>query len=422
MNKIKIAIIGLGYVGLPLAIAFGKFFDTIGYDKNLKRILNLKKGLDLNNEVSARDFKKSKLLQLSNKFIDIKDCNYYIITVPTPIFKNKKPNLSFLIDISSMLSNSLKKNDIVIYESTVYPGATEEVCIPNLLKNNNLKFNQDFFVGYSPERINPGDKIHTLENIKKITSASNKTSLKKINFIYKKIIKAGIFPVDSIKIAEAAKVIENAQRDINVAFMNELSLIFKKLNINTQKVLEASSTKWNFLNFKPGLVGGHCIGVDPYYLSYRSQKSGYIPQIINSGRAINDSMPKNIVKEINQIVKNKFKANKKINILIFGLPFKENCVDTRNSKVFDIYSLLKKNNYNVDIYDPLLDPNIFYGQQNIKIQINIKRNIYDGAVIAVAHKEFVEMGIKKIKSKLKKNSFIYDIKSIFQSNLVDRYM
>ena len=295
-NKIKISIIGMGYVGLPLSLSFGNKFNTVGYDINQTRINKLNLGIDENNEFTKKTITSTKFLNFTSKISDIKDSNFYIICVPTPIYNNKIPNLKYLVESSKMISKILKKNDIVIYESTVYPGATEEICVPQLLKFTKLKYNKDFFVGYSPERINPGDKVHTIEKIVKITSASNKHALKRINYIYKKIIKAGIYPVKNIKIAEAAKVIENSQRDINVAFVNELYKIFNTLNIDTHKVLEAASTKWNFLKFKPGLVGGHCIGVDPYYLTYKSQSLGYNPKIILSGRSINNDMPYEIVK------------------------------------------------------------------------------------------------------------------------------
>ena len=418
-SKKKIAILGLGYVGLPLAIEFGKKFITIGYDKSFDRVNSLKSNLDKNKEISKNQFLQSKKLSFTSNYKDLSSCNYFIITVPTPIYKDKKPNLNFLINVSNSVSKILKKNDIVIYESTVYPGVTEEICIPILEKKSNLIFNKDFFVGYSPERINPGDKKHTLKNIKKITSASNKKTLNKINYIYKKIIKAGVFPVNSIKIAEAAKVIENSQRDLNVAFINELSIIFKKLKINTSEVLEAASTKWNFLNFSPGLVGGHCIGVDPYYLTYKSIKSGYFPKVILSGRKINNDMPKYIVKDILKLIVSKSKNLKNKKIIILGLTFKENCSDTRNSKVFDIYDLLKKNKIIVDIFDPKLDDKLLHGKQKIKLVKNIKKNEYDGMIVAVAHNEFIKIGLVKLRNMLKKNGFIYDLKSIFKKDEVE---
>lgn len=421
-DRIKISIIGMGYVGLPLSLSFGNKFNTIGYDINQIRINNLNLGIDDNGEFTKKKITSSKFLKFSSKIDDIKDSNFYIICVPTPIYENKIPNIEHLVKSSKMISKILKKNDIVVYESTVYPGATEEICVTQLLKFTKLKYNKDFFVGYSPERINPGDKVHTIEKITKITSASNKNALKKINYIYKKIIKAGVFPVENIKIAEAAKVIENSQRDINVAFVNELYKIFNKLKIDTHKVLEAASTKWNFIDFKPGLVGGHCIGVDPYYLTYKSQRLGYNPKIILSGRSINNNMPIEISKKIKSIISKKIKNKKNIKILLLGLTFKENCNDVRNSKVFDIYEILIKYGYKVDVYDPYLSHKNIYGKQNIKLQKNIKNNYYDGAIVTVAHKQFKSMGINKLKKLLKKQSFIYDFKNIFSSNLTDNLL
>tara|TARA_Y100001970_G_scaffold199595_1_gene242793 strand:+ start:28163 stop:29446 length:1284 start_codon:yes stop_codon:yes gene_type:complete len=419
LPKEKIAILGLGYVGLPLAIAFGKNFETIGFDKNKKRIDHLKKNYDNNNEIKKFEFIQSKYLNFTSNIKLLSKCNYYVITVPTPIFKNKKPNLSFLISVSKSVGRILKSGDIVIYESTVFPGTTEEICIPILEKNSKLKLNKDFFVGYSPERINPGDKRHTIEKIKKVTSASNKIALKKINFIYKKIIKAGVYPVENIKIAEAAKVIENSQRDLNVAFVNELSIIFKRLKINTNQVLDAASTKWNFINFSPGLVGGHCIGVDPYYLTYKSIKAGYVPKVILSGRKINDEMPQYIVNEVKRLILNKNHSISRVKILILGLTFKENCNDTRNSKVFDIYRLLKKIKISVDVYDPKLNTKLLYGKEKIKLITKIKKNFYNVMIITVGHSEFKKIGSLKLRKMLKTNSIIYDVKSIFKIEEVD---
>jgi len=418
INK-KIAILGLGYVGLPLAIEFGKKFETFGFDENLVRIKQLKLKNDLNNELRKKDFEKSKFLNFTSNIKNLKNCDYYIVTVPTPIYKNKEPNMTSLKKVTETIGGLLSKGNIVIYESTVYPGTTEEICVPILSQKSKLVYNKDFYVGYSPERINPGDKKHTLVKIKKITSGSNNLALKEINYLYKKIITAGIYPVDNIKIAEAAKIIENTQRDLNVALINELSIIFGTLDINTKNVLDAASTKWNFLNFSPGLVGGHCIGVDPYYLTYKSIKAGYYPKVIISGRKINDKMSNYIVKEVLKIIRIKKKNLNNENILIMGLTFKENCNDIRNSKVFDIFKLLKNKKIKVSVYDPHLDRNITFRNSKIKLVNKIAKNKYTGMIVAVAHDEFKKIGVKNLRSLMKKNAFIYDVKSIFNSHEVE---
>tara|TARA_Y100001970_G_C14249605_1_gene870805 strand:- start:1895 stop:3151 length:1257 start_codon:yes stop_codon:yes gene_type:complete len=409
--KYKIGIIGLGYVGLPLAVEFGKKFSTIGFDVNSNRVNDLKKGHDITGEVSKRNVSSSLKLKFSSKVDDLSVCNIYIIAVPTPIDKNNNPNLSILISASEIVGNQIKKGDIVIYESTVYPGCTEEECVPVLEKTSKLKYNKDFFCGYSPERISPGDKKRTLTKIQKITSGSNEEIALKVDKLYNSIIKAGTYKAESIKIAEAAKIIENCQRDINIAFVNELSILFNKMDINTNKVLEAAGTKWNFLPFKPGLVGGHCIGVDPFYLTYKAKKLGYESKIILSGRKLNNSM----AKEIAGRILNKFKNNKKISKpkgLIFGVTFKENCPDIRNSKVFDLYEHLK-NDFELTVYDPYASKNEVDKRHNISLIDfgDIKYNAYDFILIAVAHSEFININIEDYCKN--KKTVIFDLKNIY---------
>tara|TARA_B100000579_G_scaffold21823_1_gene15375 strand:- start:902 stop:2158 length:1257 start_codon:yes stop_codon:yes gene_type:complete len=409
----KIAIIGLGYVGIPLAVEFGKKYRTIGYDKNIDRVNELSKGLDKTKEVTKSNLQSSTKLSVTSNLKDIASCNFFIIAVPTPIDKNNNPDLSILLNATSSIAPFLKKNDIVIYESTVYPGCTEDDCVPILERESGLKYNKDFFCGYSPERINPGDKNKTLTKIVKITSGSNPSVAEKVDILYKSIITAGTFKANSIKVAEAAKVIENCQRDINIAFVNELSIIFNKMNLDTQEVLDAAETKWNFLPFKPGLVGGHCIGVDPYYLTYKAKTLGYKSKIIDSGRELNDSIPKYICKEIdNKLVKNKIT---KFNLLFLGVTFKENCPDIRNSKVFNMINFFKSNQHTIDVCDPhALDKEV-YKNKNIKlIDLNeIKSKYYDCIIISVAHKEFLDVNLEEyIKNK---DSLIYDLKGIYKN-------
>tara|TARA_B100000963_G_scaffold358694_1_gene383952 strand:- start:19472 stop:20737 length:1266 start_codon:yes stop_codon:yes gene_type:complete len=415
----KIGIIGLGYVGFPLAFEFSKRFEVIGFDLSKKRIKELKDGYDKTNEISQKDLKLiKKNIVLTDDINKLKTCNIYIITVPTPVDKNNSPDMSFLKKASQSIGNLIKSEDIVIYESTVYPGATEEICVPILEEASNLVFNKDFFVGYSPERINPGDKNHTLTNIKKIVSASSKESLEKIYFIYSEIIKAGVYKAESIKVAEAAKVIENTQRDINIALMNELAKIFDKLEIDTKEVLDAASTKWNFLPFKPGLVGGHCIGVDPYYLSHKAQEVGLNPEIVLSGRRINESMVSFVAGSVEKLMKNKSLSLSGSNILIMGLTFKENCPDIRNSKVFDLIKAFEKKGANVEIFDPVLNKDNF-DLVEIELLKNTKKDFYDAIIFCVKHKELIEIGIENIKSMGKKVSVIFDITSSFPKFSVD---
>ena len=365
--KEKICILGLGYVGLPLAFEFSKKFKVTGFDLNKQKIKNLKNNIDTTGEIEIKNLNKLNKISFTSNIEECKNCNIFIVTVPTPILKNKKPDLSYLKKASSFISRVIKKNDLVIYESTTFPGCTEEICIPIIEKKSKLILNTDFLCGYSPERVNPSDKKHKIPNINKIVSGSNSKALRKVVNLYKKIIKAKIIKTSNIKVAEAAKVIENTQRDINIAFVNELMIIFNRLNIDTNEVLKAASSKWNFLKFNPGLVGGHCIGVDPYYLEFKAKQLGIKPQVISAGRNINDSIPKFVIKKIFEILKIRKNLKDKTNILILGITFKENCNDFRNSKIFDIIRLLKKNGLNVDVFDPVADPNLLFKEHRIKL-------------------------------------------------------
>jgi UDP-N-acetyl-D-galactosamine dehydrogenase len=412
-KKLKIAIIGMGYVGLPLAIAFSKKRQVIGFDTNKKRINNLKLGHDSTCEVSKKKLLRSKKLTFTNKHNDLINCNCFIITVPTPINKNMKPDFSHIISASNSVGKLLKKKDIVIYESTVYPGATEEVCVPILEKISKLKYNSDFFVGYSPERMNPGDKKHGVENIVKITSGSNKVTANIVNKLYSSIVKVGTFKASSIKVAEAAKVIENTQRDINIALINELSLIFSRLKIGTEEVLKAASTKWNFIPFMPGFVGGHCIGVDPYYLTYKARATGYNPKIILSGRNLNNQMTKHVAKIFLKTLSKKKINLSKSRVLIMGITFKENVQDVRNTKIIDLIKILKKTCSMVDIYDPVANSQEVKKIYGLSLKKKINQNTYHGIILAVKHKQFIHMGIKKIRKFGLKNQVIYDLKYLF---------
>jgi UDP-N-acetyl-D-glucosamine/UDP-N-acetyl-D-galactosamine dehydrogenase len=415
----EIAIVGLGYVGLPLAVAFGKKYKTIGFDINQKRIEELKEFNDRTLEVTKGEIKKSQFLEFTSNQEQMRNCSIYVVTVPTPIDTDKTPDLSAIRNASQLVGNLLSKGDYVIYESTVYPGVTEEICVPILEEYSGLKFNHDFFCGYSPERINPGDKNHRVEDIVKVTSGSTKEAANVIDKLYSSIITAGTFKASSIKVAEAAKVIENTQRDINIALINELSIVFDTLNIDTKDVLEAAETKWNFINFKPGLVGGHCIGVDPYYLTYKAIKSGYTPEIILTGRKLNDDMGKYVSKRTLDLLNESNIAPKDSNILIMGFSFKENCPDIRNSLVFDLYSTIKKDCNFVDVFDPWVDPKEAKEYYDLDIIDAPKRDFYDAIIIAIAHQEFLDLGIEEIRRFGKNNSIIFDIKSIFDSNDTD---
>ncbi len=416
-NK-KISVIGQGYVGLPLTIAFGKKYkNIIGFDNSSKRINEIKKNFDHNKEITKSEFKKVKNVDFTDNSNKINNSDYFIITVPTPLKKNKKPDLSNLLQATKMVAKNIKKNSIIIYESTVFPGCTEEICIPLIEKFSNLKYNVDFFCGYSPERINVGDKKHSLIKIVKVVSGSNKVSTKKINHLYKSIIKAGTFIAKSIKTAEAAKVIENTQRDLNIALVNELSMIFKKMKINTSEVLRVADTKWNFVRYEPGLVGGHCIGVDPYYLSYKSKKIGHDPRIINAGRKVNDGMSNYIAKRIFFNMKNKKIKVRNSKILILGCTFKKNCTDTRNSKIFDLVNKLKISGINVDIHDPWIKNKKDENLKKLKIISKIKKK-YDVIVLGVAHNIFKKFKNYQIKKFLKKTNVVYDLCNFFDDDIV----
>lgn len=420
LQSTKIGIIGLGYVGLPLAIEFSRKFPVVGFDINKDRILDLQNQIDSTNEVDIADLKNKKNLLFSSSPSELKNCNFYIITVPTPINKDKRPDLGPLISASNLVGSLIARGDVVVYESTVYPGATEEDCVPILEKISKLSINKDFYVGYSPERINPGDKTHRLPNIKKITSGSTKQSATFIDSVYKEIITAGTYKTESIKVAEAAKVIENTQRDLNIALINELAIIFNLMGIDTESVLRAAETKWNFLPFRPGLVGGHCIGVDPYYLTHKSESLGYNPEIILAGRRLNDGMA-NFVSS--QLIKLLAQKNIKINsseVLILGLSFKEDCPDIRNTKVVDIIDELKEFNCKVSVYDPWVDKNEAEKEYGIKLIGTIKPSKYDAIIIAVGHSQFKKIGIKKIRSYAKPKHVIYDLKYLFSSQDVDK--
>ena len=413
-DKISITVIGLGYVGLPLAVEFSKKYPVIGYDLNKDRVQELQIGFDRTGEISSTELLSSKNLLLSSKKSIIKNSNIYIVTVPTPVDKNNTPNLKPLKSASESIATYIKSGDIVIYESTVFPGATEEICVPILERISKLKYNEGFYCGYSPERINPGDKKHTLVNIKKITSGSTKKVSLFIKKLYEEIITAGIFEASSIAVAEAAKVIENTQRDVNIALVNELALIFNKLKIDTNQVLEAAGTKWNFLPFKPGLVGGHCIGVDPYYLTHKAVEIGYKPEMILAGRRINDSMGEFIA---DQAILNLVKSNinpVEARIAILGLTFKENCPDIRNTKVISIVDHLRKYNCKVFIVDEFANEDETIAQLGIKLKKLSSLQKIDSLIIAVAHKRYIELTVKDFKKILKPNGCIIDVKSIYR--------
>jgi UDP-N-acetyl-D-galactosamine dehydrogenase len=420
----KIAIIGLGYVGLPLAIEFVKKYKVLGFDKNLSRIQQLSSGIDITNEANLQDLKsviyneeetQTKGLTFSSNSEDLKLSNIFIVTVPTPIDQFKTPDLRPLLFASEMIGKVLKHGDIVIYESTVYPGCTEEDCVPVLEKHSKLVYNKDFYCGYSPERINPGDKINTLTKIKKVTSGSTLNIAKIVDDLYKSIIEAGTHLAPSIKVAEASKAIENAQRDINISFVNELALIFDKMNIDTNQVLEAAGTKWNFLKYQPGLVGGHCIGVDPYYLAHKAQLLGYHPQVILSGRRVNDNMGMFVANKVVKLLIQKDKKIKNAKILVLGITFKENCPDIRNSKVIDIYNELIKYGVNVDVFDPHVNTNDVMDEYGIQITSNLSK--YDGIILAVSHKEFINLNYQDLK--VDNDSIIFDIKSFLPKEIVN---
>jgi len=420
----KIGVIGLGYVGLPLAVEFGKKYQAVGFDINETRVKELNEGKDTTLEIEEEllksvlkkkeDTKHGLLITIDKKAIE--DCNVFIVTVPTPTDKYHRPVLTPLYKASETVGSVLKKGDIVVYESTVYPGVTEEECVPILEKNSGLKFNEDFYCGYSPERINPGDKTHTVTKILKVTSGSTPEIAEEIDQMYGSIITAGTFKASSIKVAEAAKVIENSQRDINIAFVNELSKIFNLLGIDTHEVLEAAGTKWNFLPFRPGLVGGHCIGVDPYYLAQKAQEVGYHPEIILTGRRLNDTMGKYVAGELIKLMIKKDIKVKEANVLMLGITFKENCPDIRNTKAIDIYNELLTYNVNVDIYDPWTSKREVRHEYGIEVFSDLPSQQYDAIILAVAHEEFRNLQIKLLG---KKNFVVYDVKGFLEKKIVD---
>lgn len=424
LQEKQIAIIGLGYVGLPLAIEFGKKYKVLGFDINKDRIEELASGKDRTNEADLNGLSyamdltnKTKIgLSFSNMIDDLTSCNVYIVTVPTPIDQFKAPDLTPLLKASEMIGKVLKKGDIVIYESTVYPGCTEEDCVPVLEKNSKLKFNLDFFCGYSPERINPGDKVNTLTKIMKVTSGSTSEIADVVDALYSSIIDAGTHKAPSLKVAEASKAIENAQRDVNISFINELALIFDKMGIDTNDVIDAAGTKWNFLKYKPGLVGGHCIGVDPYYLAHKAESLGYYPQVILSGRRVNDNMGMFVANKLIKLLISKNHVITNVKSLILGITFKEDCPDIRNSKVIDIYRELKQFNMNVDVYDPHADKHEVKEEYGVDLVETISEK-YDAIILAVSHKKFLELDMRAIC--VSSNSIIYDIKSFLERSIVD---
>jgi len=419
IEQTKIAIIGLGYVGLPLAVEFGKQFVCKGLDIDAARINELNNGHDSTLEVNDEELLSAERLSFSVKLDDLSDCNVFIITVPTPIDKVKKPDLSPLIQASKSVARVLKKDDVVIYESTVYPGATEEICVPIIEAESGLIFNQDFFVGYSPERINPGDKAHRVTNILKVTSGSTPETTDFVDQLYRRIIHAGTHKASSIRVAEAAKVIENTQRDVNIALVNELALIFNRLGIDTEEILLAAGTKWNFLPFRPGLVGGHCIGVDPYYLTHKAQQIGYYPEIISAARRVNDDMGNYVISEVIKLMLKKRIHINESKILILGLSFKENCPDLRNTRVADMLEELKEYAAMVDVYDPWVDKQDALNQYAIELIDQPKQNYYDAIIITVAHKEFTQLGADKIHQFGKSKHILYDIKCVLKAGEVD---
>ena len=423
MIKMKIAIIGLGYVGLPLALEFSSKYQVVGFDINKQRVEQLKNGIDKTNETTSIEIQKAlnedsigNGLFLTNNVDFIKNSEIYIVTVPTPITFAKTPDLNPLISASKMIGEVLVNGDIVIYESTVYPGCTEEVCVPILENASGLVFNKDFFCGYSPERINPGDKINTLTKIKKVTSGSNTAIAKKVDELYKSIITAGTHLASSIKVAEASKVIENAQRDVNISFVNELALIFDRIGIDTNEVLEAAATKWNFLHYKPGLVGGHCISVDPYYLAYKAEELGYHPAVLLSGRRVNDQMGKFVGAKVIKLMINKGFVIKNSNILLLGITFKENCPDIRNSKIIDIHTELLSYGANVDVYDPVAGKDEVIAQFDVNLIENIKSVDYDAVIFAVAHDNFLS---EEFQDLVTDKRIIFDLKNMLDSPYVD---
>ena len=419
-SQVRIAIIGLGYVGLPLAVEFGKAYDTTGFDIDANRIAELNAGTDRTLEVSPEELNSASMLAYSSNANDLKACNVFIVTVPTPVTEQKQPDLTPLEKASNTIGKILDRGDVVIYESTVYPGATEEVCVPILADVSGLEYNKDFFAGYSPERINPGDKEHRVSTITKVTSGSTPAVAEFVDELYRTIITAGTHSASSIKVAEAAKVIENTQRDLNIALINELAIIFNKLGIDTLEVLKAAGTKWNFLNFRPGLVGGHCISVDPYYLTYKAQEIGYHPRVILSGRQINDGMGGYVAESVVKMMTRRKVHVVDSKILILGLAFKENCPDLRNTRVVDIVKELNNYHANVDVYDPWVDPAEAEHEYGLKPVAELVPGTYDAIILAVGHHQFIEMGSSVIRTLGKDGHVLYDIKSVLPKDEVDQ--
>lgn len=415
----KIAVIGLGYVGLPLAVEFGKLRPVVGFDINQTRIDELNAGHDSTLEIDSDELKAAELVSFSSDVKELSDCQIYIVTVPTPVDEFKRPNLAPLIQASEMLAGVISKNDIVIYESTVYPGATEEECVPVIEKTSGLKFNQDFFAGYSPERINPGDKEHRVANIIKVTSGSTPEIAEEVDQLYQSIIRVGTYKASSIRVAEAAKVIENTQRDVNIALINELAIIFNKLDIDTLDVLEAAGTKWNFLPFRPGLVGGHCIGVDPYYLTHKAQSIGYQPEMILAGRRLNDAMGSYVASQLIRAILNKRLHVSGAKVLIMGLSFKENCPDLRDTKVVDIVRELQGYGIQVSVYDPWVNKHDACREYGIELSDELHTDYYEAVIIAVAHDEFKQLPSTVFQSCIKANGIIYDLKGVLPAEEVD---
>jgi UDP-N-acetyl-D-galactosamine dehydrogenase len=419
LRKCRIGVVGLGYVGLPMAVELGRHFNTVGFDIKANRIGELKAGRDSTLEASKSDLAAARLLSYTTNPAELRRCRVYIVTVPTPIDEYKRPDLRPLVSASETVGKVLKKGDVVVYESTVYPGCTEEVCVPVLERESGLTFNRDFFAGYSPERINPGDKEHRLPTIRKITSGSTPEVAEFVDALYRTIVKVGTHRAPSIKVAEAAKVIENTQRDVNIALINELAIIFNRLGIDTEDVLNAAGSKWNFLPFRPGLVGGHCIGVDPYYLTHKAQEIGYNPEMILAGRRLNDNMSLYVAGEIVKLMTRKRIHVNGAHTLVLGITFKENCPDIRNSKVMDVVRELQKYGSHVDVYDPWADAAACKHEYGIRPVRSLARKRYDAAIVAVAHREFRELGADGVHGLCRKNHVLYDIKHVFKTHEVD---
>jgi UDP-N-acetyl-D-galactosamine dehydrogenase len=413
LRNCRIAVVGLGYVGLPLAVEFGKCYETLGFDVKPERVAQLRAGRDTTLEVTREELKNARQLGFTTELADLKRCRVFVVTVPTPIDEYKRPDLTPLIRASESVGKVLRRGAIVIFESTVYPGCTEEICVPILERESGLKFNQDFFAGYSPERINPGDKEHRLTTIKKITAGSTPEVAAFVDKLYGSIVKAGTHPASSIRVAEAAKVIENTQRDVNIALINELALIFNRLGIDTEEVLAAAGSKWNFLPFRPGLVGGHCIGVDPYYLTHKAQEIGYHPEMILAGRRLNDNMALYVAGQIMQRMAAKRIHIKGARVLVLGVTFKENCPDIRNSKVVDVVRELTRHGARVDIHDPWAEAAELRHEYGLKLAREVKPHHYDVAVLAVAHREFRELGVRGVRRLCRRPHVLYDIKHVF---------